>query len=83
MANGFFDYLYGAAKSKAAETNSPEEKPVGDEAIVRPWTHKVTIYCANPSETFVEELQSKDGVVAVYIKEKTEPAKEIPPNETK
>ena len=79
MADNFFDYLYGVNKKQtnADETKPPEkaaqdETVVQDEAIGTPWTHKFTVYCSNPSETFLEELKAKDGVVAVYMKEKSE-----------
>lgn len=78
MYKNFFDFLYGVNK-KAAKVEEPKpiEKPVQnesiaqDEAIGSPWTHKFTVYCSNPSKSFLEELKAKDGVVAVYMKEKT------------
>lgn len=79
MAGNFFDYLYGVNKKDENATESrQEESIVTDEAVVQdeligsPWTHRFTIYCSNPSKTFLEELKAKDGVVAVYMKEKSE-----------
>lgn len=82
MANNFFDFLYGVNKretktdqTKTAEKSVQDESVAQDEAIGSPWTHKFTIYCSNPSKSFLEELKAKDGVVAVFMKEKeTTPA---------
>lgn len=43
-----------------------------DEALVDPWTHRVTIYCNKPTKEFFEELKGRDGVVALFVKEKTD-----------
>ena len=78
MSGNFFDFMYGVNKKDEPKAEVPAEKPVTDEAVAQdeaigtPWTHKFTVYCANPSESFMEELKAKDGVVAVYVKEKTE-----------
>ena len=88
MADNFFAYMYGANKKDEVPPDKAAEKPVGDETVVQdeaigPWTHKYTVYCSNPSETFIEELKAKDGVVAVYMKEKEEKpvsAENTPPN---
>lgn len=74
MASNFFDFLYEANKDRKAEQQT--EVPASQEAVVQdeaigPWTHKFTIYCSNPSKSFLEELKAKDGVVAVYMKEKS------------
>ena len=88
MADNYFDYLYGI--------NGKQEKPVADEkpqvdsvaqdeAIGKPWTHRFTIYCANPSKEFIDGLKKGECVVAVYekAKETAEPEKEekAPSNE--
>ena len=78
MADNYFNYLYGV-NNKEAKSENPnvteksilDESVVRDEAIGTPWTHKFTFYCSNPSKSFIEELKAKDGVVAVYMKEKT------------
>lgn len=73
MADNYFDYLYGI--------NGKQEKPVADEktqadsvaqdeAIGKPWTHRFTIYCANPSKEFIDGLKKGECVVAVYEKAK-------------
>ena len=71
MADNFFDYLYGADSAKKPVQG---ENIAQDESIVPPWTHKFTIYCSNPSKSFLEELKTRDGVVAVYVKEKDKTA---------
>ena len=91
MAENFFDFLYGVNKKEAkAEAPKPTEKTMQDESIAQdeaigsPWTHKFTVYCSSPSETFLEELKAKDGVVAVYMKEKSEKpadADTLPPDD--
>ena len=95
MADNFFDYMYGVNKKqeKTTEDSAPisegnrVEQPVEsvaqDEAIGE-WTHKFVVYCKDPKKEFEEELKSKDGVVAVFMKEKESksiPAEENPPNE--
>ena len=87
MPQGFYDYMYGA-NAKNAEAAAPRKKVVQEDAVVQdeaigsPWTHRFTVYCSNPSTTFLEELKAKDGVVAVYVKEKAEKSapEDTPPN---
>ena len=70
MGDGFYDYLLRKNQEEMVVKPNTSPSVVEDEAIGTPWTHKFTVYCANPSESFLEELKSKDGVVAVYVKEK-------------
>ena len=85
MADNFFDYMYGinkkvekdavdAAKPQVEPQPEPTkeatpEKPAMDEGIGE-WTHKYVVYCKDPRAEFEEELKAKDGVVAVFVKEK-------------
>lgn len=78
MSDNFYAYMFGAngnpdtenAETSPSQTEPQDAQVAQDEAIGSPWTHRYTIYCANPSKTFLEELKAKDGVVAVYVKEK-------------
>ena len=81
MADNYFDFLYGTNNKAEADKPVKDEKPtekvdnnketvVQDEAIGSPWTHRFTVYCKDPASNFLEELKAKDGVVAVYVKEK-------------
>ncbi|MBO6031823.1 MAG: hypothetical protein J6Q22_10320 [Prevotella sp.] len=95
MADNYFDYLYGAnGKQEKAVTDENHTTPdtvAQDEAIGKPWTHRFTIYCANPAKEFIDSLKKNECVVAVYEKakeagstpaEKTEPkANDAPSNE--
>lgn len=61
-----------ASKTELADylqRESTPEVPVAD-ALDAPWTHRYTIYVNGPSASFLEELKSKDGVVAVFEKVK-------------
>lgn len=91
MSN-YYEYMFGANKpaekqvEDTAATSQVEPKEgetvVMDEAI-GPWTHKFVVYCKNPKKEFEEELKAKDGVVAVFVKEKESvatPAEANPPN---
>lgn len=87
MADNFFNYLYGVNKKEAqteqpnaAEKSVQDESIAQDEAIGKPWTHKFIVYCSKPSESFLEELKAKDGVIAVYMKEKTSTDTTPPPD---
>ena len=69
-----------AADSKPAETQekketTPQETVAQDEAIGKPWTHRFTVYCAEPAADFIENLKKNGCVVAVYekVKETAEP----------
>jgi Mn-containing catalase len=95
MEDNFYAYMFGENKKQeqAAEDSKPEtvEKKddsvestvVQDEAIGKPWTHRYTIYCADPASDFLENLKKNGCVVAVYekVKETAEPPsdKEEPP----
>ena len=95
MADNYFDYLYGADGKQeqvvAYEKPDTTDTVVQDEAIGKPWTHRFTIYCANPAKEFIDSLKKNECVVAVYEKakesgsspaEKTEPkANDAPSNE--
>lgn len=82
MADNFYAYMFGSNKKyeKTAEDSKPEsaEKKddsvestvVQDEAIGKPWTHRYTIYCADPASDFLENLKKNGCVVAVYEKVK-------------
>lgn len=63
----FYSVLY--AENHHGET-TPSETIAQDEAIGKPWTHRFTIYCANPSKDFLAELKKNECVVAVYEKTK-------------
>ena len=83
MAGNYFDYLYGVNGKQ--EKTVTDEKPstdsvVQDEAIGKPWTHRFTIYCANPSKEFLDGLKQNDCVVAVY--EKVKEAESTPAEKT-
>lgn len=95
MANNFFDYMFSANQKseknvadaaptkEETKTEQPIEAVAMDEGIGE-WTHKFVVYCKDPKKEFEEELKSKDGVVAVFMKEKeskSTPAEENPPNE--
>lgn len=74
MEGNYFDFLYGAnAKQK---DSMPQTAIVQDEAIGKPWTHRFTIYCANPSKEFIADLKKNDCIVAVYEKSKEAPSNE-------
>lgn len=86
MSNNFFDYMFSANQKpeknvadaaptkEETKTEQPIEAVAMDEGIGE-WTHKFVVYCKNPKKEFEEELKSKDGVVAVFMKEKeTAPA---------
>lgn len=95
MENSFYDYMFGVnKKSKELEKTTMDSDPKSkakehisesvamDEGIGE-WTHKFVIYCKNPTKEFEEELKSKDGVVAVFMKEKeskSSPEEANPPN---
>lgn len=92
MALSYFEYLYSinkkqetpAAPEKTVQDEVADAAIVQDEAIGKPWTHKYTIYCANPSKDFQENLKKNECIVAVYekVKETAETPsdkEEIPP----
>lgn len=64
MGKGYFDFLYANQEKRG------EESAVQDEAIIKPWTHRFTVYCSNPSKEFMGLLKNDESVVAVYEKEK-------------
>lgn len=80
MSKENFYAFMDAENPKKTETGNdkpfPESKEelaqavAQDEALVAPWTHRVTIYCDKPSKEFFEELKGRNGVVAVFVKEK-------------
>ena len=75
MADNYFDYLYGVngkeEKAVADEKpTNPDTVVAQDEAIGKPWTHRITIYCASPSKDFLDGLKQNECVVAVYEKAK-------------
>ena len=74
MADNYFDYLYGVngkeEKAVADEKPTTPDTVAQDEAIGKPWTHRITIYCANPSNDFLDGLKQNECVVAVYEKAK-------------
>lgn len=74
MADNYFDYLYGVngkeEKAVADEKPTTPDTVAQDEAIGKPWTHRITIYCANPSKDFLDGLKQNECVVAVYEKAK-------------
>ena len=73
MADNYFDYLYGVngkAGKQVADENTQAETVAQDEAIGKPWTHRFTIYCSNPSKEFLDGLKQNECVVAVYEKAK-------------
>ena len=85
MGDNYFDYLYGinGNKEKTVADEKPQNETVAqDEAIGKPWTHRFTIYCANPSQDFLEGLKKNECVVAVYekTKESSQTAKEEAPS---
>ena len=73
MADNYFDFLYGVngKQVKTVADEQPKTETVAqDEAIGKPWTHRFTIYCANPAGDFLENLKKNECVVAVYEKAK-------------
>ena len=75
----FYSAMFGMNNNKepTAAAGSPSEKVVADNAVVaqdeaigRPWTHRFTLYVNNPTQGFMDALNSLDGIVAVYSKEK-------------
>ena len=73
MADNYFDYLYGinGKHEKPVADEKPQTETIAqDEAIGKPWTHRFTIYCANPSKDFLDGLKQNECVVAVYEKAK-------------
>ena len=75
---GFYTYLLekrGATPSdpdRDNRTDKEKEMDVQDEALNGPWTHRVTLYCAEPSPEFLKELEGKTEVVGIFVKEKTD-----------
>jgi len=84
MADNYFDYLYGVngkeEKTVTDEKPTPPDTVAQDEAIGKPWTHRITIYCANPSKDFLDGLKQNECVVAVY--EKAKETESAPANKT-
>lgn len=83
MTDNFYAYMYGqdGNSEKSVRDEKPADTVVMDEGIGE-WTHKYVVYCKNPSREFEEEIKSKDGVVAVFMKEKESspvPAEANPP----
>ncbi len=76
MGDGFYDYLLGKKVEDTAAAPNNEPTVAQDEAIGKPWTHRYTIYCADPESDFLENLKKNGCVVAVYekVKETTEPS---------
>ena len=73
QASNYYSYLFGAngnTEEKPVSDETPPSTVVQDEAIGKPWTHRFTIYCANPSKDFVDGLKKNECVVAVYEKAK-------------
>ena len=86
MADNYFDYLYGVngkAGKQAADENTPIETVAQDEAIGKPWTHRFTVYCSNPSKEFIDGLKQHESVVAVYEKAKETTEDKADKTETK
>lgn len=91
MADNYFSFLYGEngnqEKPVSDEANKQESEQaavVQDEAIGKPWTHRFTIYCANPSKDFLDGIKKSECVVAVYEKTKEtaeKPEEKSPSNE--
>lgn len=83
MADNYFDYLYrvnGKDGKHVADEKPQIETVAQDEAIGKPWTHRLTIYCSNPSKEFIDGLKQNECVVAVY--EKAKDATEVPAEKT-
>lgn len=85
MENNFYSYLFNQNRqSKQAEDSQPQTMTddslrstvVQDESIGKPWTHRYTIYCADPQNGFLEDLKKNGCVLAVYekVKETSEPS---------
>ena len=82
MGESFYDYMYGVNKKSEepgkatmdsdpkSETKESISETVAMDEGIGEWTHKFVIYSKNPTKEFEEELKSKDGVVAVFMKEK-------------
>lgn len=77
MADNFYSFVNDEAARTARKykvlTEDDRvylESAVQDEAIIKPWTHRFTVYCSNPSKEFMGLLKSDESVVAVYEKEK-------------
>ena len=86
MSNNYFDFLYGVnskAGKNVADENPQAESVAQDEAIGKPWTHRFTIYCSNPSKEFIDGLKQNESVVAVYEKAKETTEAKADKTETK
>lgn len=96
MSGSFYDYMYGINKKSEesgkatmdsdpkSEAKEPISETVAMDEGIGEWTHKYVVYCKNPSKEFEEEIKSKDGVVAVFMKEKeskSSPEETNPPND--
>lgn len=83
MSDNYYDYLYGI-NGKVGKQVADEKPLTGtvaqDEAIGKPWTHRFTIYCSNPSKEFIDGLKQNEYVVAVY--EKAKETTEVPSEKT-
>lgn len=84
MADNYFEYLYGVngkeEKAVSDEKSATTDIVVQDEAIGKPWTHRFTIYCSNPSKDFIDGVKQNECVVAVY--EKAKEAESTPADKT-
>ena len=76
MVDGLYEYLIGKTVEDTAVKPNKEPTVAQDEAIGKPWTHRYTIYCADPASDFIENLKKNGCVVAVYekVKETAEPS---------
>ena len=94
MSDNFFNYICGKKSQQSKETSDfPEsheeamhhlqglDTVAQDESQIGPWTHRLTIYVNNPDKSFFEEIKGKNGVAAVFIKEKGQTPAENPPNQ--
>lgn len=95
MSDNFYTYLNckGKADSKSKPSDFPEsheeamhhlqglETVTQDESQIGPWTHRLTVYVNNPDKSFFEEIKGKNGVAAVFIKEKGQTPSKNPPNQ--
>lgn len=82
----------GKDEAKTATSDFPESREEAlhhlqgldtvtqDESQIGPWTHRLTVYVNNPDKSFFEEIKGKNGVAAVFIKEKGQTPSDTPPN---
>lgn len=65
MADNFYEYLNSGTSGTVVQ----------DEALMGPWTHRITLYCDNPSKQVIDDLRAIEGLVGCFVKTKEAPSK--------